>query len=96
MDTRSRRIVIDINGMPTAIIPRGENQPPIILYTLPPPPYYKHAEFELIDMGPPIPPPQVVNNDDDDVCDLFWFKCLIMFAILTVIVIGTMLILINW
>lgn len=94
MDTR--RIVIDINGMPTAIIPRGENQPPIILYTLPPPPYYKHADFELIDSGPPLPP-RVINDDDDDSgCDPFWCKFLILTTLAILVVTGTCLIMLNW
>jgi len=94
METTTQRIVIDIDGMPTAIIPRGENQLPIILYTLPPPPYYKHAEFELIDTGPPAPLSQIINDDNDG--GLFWLKCVIMLAILVVMVVGTGLILINW
>lgn len=85
-----KRTVVDIDGIPTAIISRGENTPPIILYTLPPPPYYKHAEFELIQAGEAaVCPNQVTdvknNEDDDDVQNLFWFKCVIMFVILMII-----------
>lgn len=93
MDTR--RIVIDIDGMPTAIIPRGENQPPIVLYTLPPPPYYKHADFELIDTGPPIAPPVYMDNDDSGF-DPFWCKFLILTTLFILVVTGTCLIMLNW
>lgn len=92
MDTR--RIVIDIDGMPTAIIPRGENQSPIILYTLPPPPYYKHADFELIEAGPPPPPPVYV--DDDGGFDPFWCKFITLTILVILVVTGTCLIMLNW
>lgn len=84
-----KRTVVGIDGIPTAIISRGENTPPIILYTVPPPPYYKHAEFELIQAGEAVVvcPNQVANvkNNEDDVQNLFWFKCVIMFVILMII-----------
>jgi hypothetical protein len=91
----ARHIIVDIDGLPTAIVPRGENQPPIILYTLPPPPYYKHNEFELIDTGGPPRTVSVVQTDDETF-DTFWCKFILMFFIIVILGTGIIIILLNW
>lgn len=47
--------IIDINNIPTAVVQRLEkNTPPIILYTIKPPPYTEYRQYELIQTGPPM------------------------------------------
>jgi hypothetical protein len=61
--------VIDIDGVPTAIVSRGDNKPPIILYTIPPPPYSHYKSHRLIMEGPPPlihSPPQLLHDFHDD------------------------------
>lgn len=56
----STSTIIDIDGIPTATVSRGDDKPPIILYTIQPPPYSHYKSHRLIMQGPPplhSPPP---------------------------------------
>lgn len=66
----STSTIIDIDGTPTAIVSRGDNKPPIILYTIQPPPYSDYKSHRLIMQGPPplnSPSPTTTSlcNSDD-------------------------------
>lgn len=71
--------IIDIDNTLTAVVPRlDKNAPPIILYTLKPPPYSEHMLHELIQKSEHYcadddkytehgqTSSTVVENDDDD------------------------------
>lgn len=49
----STSTVIDIDGIPTAVVSRGNDKPPIVLYTIQPPPYSDYKSHRLIMQGPP-------------------------------------------
>jgi hypothetical protein len=63
--------IINIDGTPTATVSRGNNKPPIILYTIQPPPYSHYKSHRLIMQGPPLihSPPQHDFHDDDSTHD---------------------------
>lgn len=93
----TRRIIIDIDGLPTAVIPRGPNEPPIVLYTLPPPSYSKHSEYELIEAGPPAPKIELDNDDDDDDgFDPFCCKWFCILCIISILISGTVIVMLTW
>lgn len=91
--------IIDIDGVPTSIVSRGENKPPIILYTIPPPPYSHYKSHRLIMEGPPLihSPPRLHNFHDDDstndraaalvrIVGVLAFVCLVGFCVSVVII----------
>jgi len=84
----STHTITDIDGVPTAIVPRGDNQPPIILYTIQPPPYSHYQLYRLIMQGPPPLDKQHSPCDSDDIYIEEYYKsvCLVVFVISCVLV----------
>jgi hypothetical protein len=78
--------IIDIDGVPTAVVSRGNNKPFIILYTIQPPPYSHHKQYQLVMEGPHLVPKVhgPVDNSDDTYIDNAFLQsvCILVFVLL--------------
>lgn len=86
--------IVDINSIPTVVVPRGNGQSPIILYTIQPPPYFQHTLYELIDAGEPLSSIQNIRYNDYDECDDCNPNCFRLFffgVLITIILFGILI-----
>lgn len=78
---------VDIDDIPTMVVPRSDGGPPIILYHISPPSYNQAKNCTLLDSGPPITQePRVIHQYIPNVPNKSEIVCIRMCVISVLVV----------